>query len=138
MVNSSGPISSHLLNELVSKGMSIKNHDNNRILSSNSSNHPAPRTLADTFAANAMRRVIEKGRNFLKANREGVYHIIDIGAKYSKHANIYYKALFEFSDRVCYIGVRPNIDDYDKRYNLDNGDKRYAHYSSFRQDVDNL
>lgn len=68
MVNSAGSLSSHLLNEMLAKGMPVKNHDNNRILTSNSSSHPAPRTIADLFASNPMKRVIEKGKNFLKAN----------------------------------------------------------------------
>lgn len=43
----------------------MKNHDNNRFLSSNSSAHAAPRTLANAFACSAMNRLIERGRNFL-------------------------------------------------------------------------
>lgn len=117
VVNSAGPLTTHILNEMSSCGMPVKNHDNNRLTISNSSSHAASRTLADIFASYAMNRIIDKGRNFLKANPESIYYIIDIGAKYAKHGNLYYKALFEFSDRVCYIGVRPNSDAYDRRYN---------------------
>lgn len=112
-VNSSGSVSSHVLNQLAQRGLSVANRDNNRLRSYNGSNHPAPRLIADLHAAITMNRVIERGRNFLQSNPGSVYYIVDIGAKYAKHAGLYYKALFEYSSRVCYIGVRPNTDTYD-------------------------
>lgn len=91
----------------------MSNHDNNRLRSYNGSNHPAPRLIADIFGAISMNRIIERGKNFLQANPDSIFYIVDIGAKYAKHANLYYKALFDYSDRVCYIGVRPDDDTYD-------------------------
>lgn len=54
-----------MLNQLVQKGLSIANHDNNQLRSYNGSNHPAPRLIADLHAAIAMNRVIERARNYL-------------------------------------------------------------------------
>lgn len=92
----------------------MRNHDNNRLLSSNSSSHAAPRTIANIFAASAMNRLIARGRKYLIENPAGTLYIIDIGAKFAKHANLYYKALAEHSARVCYIGVRPTDEHYDR------------------------
>lgn len=78
-----------------------------------------------------MNRVIERGRNFLQANPEGIFYIVDIGAKYAKHASLYYKALFDYSDRVCYIGVRPDDDTYDQKYHDDAEGRLYPLYSNF-------
>lgn len=116
----------------------MANHDNNHLRSYNGSNHPAPRLLADIHAAIAMNRVIERGRNYLTSDPAHIFYIIDIGAKYAKHASLYYKALFDYSDRVCYIGVRPDLDSYDRRYHKDAEGKLYPHYPVFAGLVRNM
>jgi len=127
-VNTAGPLSTHLLNDLQSNGLSFKNHDNNRFLRSNSSNHAAPRTIANIFACMTMNRVIERGRKFLSENPDKNLYIIDIGAKYAKHANLYYKALAQYAQRVYYIAVRPQEDDYDRQYIEEHRFTKYPRY----------